>query len=87
METPTDKNQLIIGRIRYLMELRHLSQVAFSKLIGIDPSNVSKYLSGKLPVSDALLNRVVVNLNVSKDWLRDGTGLPFERAITHRKCR
>ena len=66
METPVDNNLLIIGRIRHLMEFQHLSQVAFSKLIGIDPSNVSKYLSGKLPVSDSLLNRIVVNLNVSK---------------------
>ena len=79
METPVDNNLLIIGRIRHLMELQHLSQVAFSKLIGIDPSNVSKYLSGKLPVSDSLLNRIVVNLNVSKEWLRDGEGLPCEK--------
>lgn len=79
METPVDNNLLIIGRIRHLMEVQHLSQVAFSKLIGIDPSNVSKYLSGKLPVSDSLLNRIVVNLNVSKEWLRDGEGLPFEK--------
>lgn len=79
METLNDNNGIIIGRIRHLMQLQHLSQVAFSKLIGIDPSNVSKYLSGKLPVSDSLLNRIVVNLNVSKDWLRDGIGLPFEK--------
>lgn len=79
METLNDNNGIIIGRIRHLMQLQHLSQVAFSKLIGIDPSNVSKYLSGKLLVSDSLLNRIVVNLNVSKDWLRDGMGLPFEK--------
>lgn len=79
METQHD-NSLIVGRIRHIIEQQRLSQAAFSKLIGIDPSNVSKYLSGRLPVSDALLNRIVVNLNVSKEWLRDGTGLPYEKS-------
>ncbi len=72
-------NQELIGRIRHIMQQQRLSQAAFSKLIGIDPSNVSKYLSGRMAVSDALLNRIVVNLHVSKDWLRDGKGLPYEK--------
>ncbi|WP_305149985.1 LexA family transcriptional regulator [uncultured Muribaculum sp.] len=69
----------IIGRIRHLMYLNHLSQAGLAKLIGIDASNVSKYLSGRLPVSDALINRIIVNLNVSKSWLKDGMGLPYEK--------
>lgn len=69
----------IIGRIRHLMYLNHLSQAGLAKLIGIDASNVSKYLSGRLPVSDALINRIIVNLNVSKSWLKDGVGLPYEK--------
>lgn len=79
METQND-NLRIVGRIRHIMEQKHLSQVAFSKLIGIDPSNVSKYLSGKLPVSDSFINRIVVNLAVSKGWLCKGIGLPYEKA-------
>ena len=61
------------------MYLNHLSQAGLAKLIGIDASNVSKYLSGRLPVSDALINRIIVNLNVSKSWLKDGMGLPYEK--------
>lgn len=69
----------IIGRIRHLMGLRHLSQSGLAKLIGIDASNVSKYLSGRLPISDAFINRIVVNMNVSKPWLQEGRGIPFEK--------
>ena len=32
-----------------------------------------------LPVSDALVNRIVVNLGVSKEWLEQGTDLPFAK--------
>lgn len=78
MET-SHSQDAIISRIRHIMQLKHLSQSQLAKTIGIDASNVSKYLSGRLPVSEALLNRIVVNLNVSKDWLRDGKGLPFDK--------
>lgn len=78
METQHN-DSAIIGRLRLLMDNRRLSQAAFAKLIAIDPSNVSKYLSGRMPVSEALINRVVVNLNVSKEWLRDGIGLPYDK--------
>ena len=67
MET-SHSQDAIIGRIRHIMQLQHLSQSQLAKTIGIDASNVSKYLSGRLPVSEALLNRIVVNLNISKDW-------------------
>lgn len=69
----------IIGRIRHLMGIRHLSQSGLAKLIGIDASNVSKYLSGRLPISDAFINRIVVNMNVSKPWIQEGRGIPFEK--------
>ncbi len=36
-------------------------------------------LSGKIPVSDSLINRIVVNLGVSKQWLVHGTDVPFPR--------
>jgi transcriptional regulator with XRE-family HTH domain len=70
----------VLGRIRLLMYQKHLTQAEFAKEIGIDPSNVSKYLSERLPVSDALLNRIVVNFKVSKQWLRDGVGLPYDKS-------
>lgn len=70
----------ILDRIRFLMQRENLSQARFARRLGIDPSNVSKYLSGRLPVSDSLINRIIIDFNVSKDWLRDGRGVPFEKA-------
>lgn len=82
METPLD-NHAILGRIRYLMELNHLTQAQFARRLRIDPSNISKYLSERLPLSDALLNRIIVDFNVSKEWLRDGQGVPYEKRMSH----
>ena len=75
------KNAEIIARIKYLMKEMGLRQVQFAQRIGVDTSNLSKYLNGKLPISQALINRIVVNLGVSKQWLEDGTDLPFAKQI------
>ncbi len=74
----------IINRIKYLMKELNYRQVDFARKIDVDTSNLSKYLNGRLPVSDSLINRLVVNLGVSKQWLEDGTDLPFAKgpAIT-----
>lgn len=69
----------IVERIKYLIRQLNMRQIEFSKKIDVDPSNLSKYLNRRLPISDALLNRIVVNLGVSKTWLKDGTDLPFAK--------
>ncbi len=69
----------IAGRVRYLMKEMRYKQVEFAERIGVDASNLSKYLNGHLPISDALINRIVVNLGVSKEWLSDGTDLPYAK--------
>lgn len=69
----------IINRIKYLMQELNYRQVDFARKIDIDTSNLSKYLNGRLPVSDSLVNKLVVNLGVSKQWLEDGTDLPFAK--------
>jgi len=73
----SQKNAEIIARIKYLMKEMGLRQVQFAERIGVDTSNLSKYLNAHMPLSDSLLNRLVVNLGVSKEWLLDGTDLPF----------
>lgn len=73
----SQKNQEIIARIKYLMKEMGVRQVRFAERIGVDTSNLSKYLNGHMPLSDSFLNRLVVNLGVSKEWLLDGTDLPF----------
>lgn len=69
----------LIGRVRHLMQVRHLSQRQLAKLLRLDPSNLSKVINGKLPFSEGLVNRMVADLGVSKRWLRDGEGLPFDK--------
>ena len=72
-----EKNAEIIDRIKYLMKEMGLKQVQFAERIGVDTSNLSKYLNAHMPLSESFLNRMVVNLGVSKEWLLDGTDLPF----------
>lgn len=76
----SQQNAEIIARIKYLMKELGLRQVQLAERIGVDTSNLSKYLNGHMPLSDALLNRLVVNLGVSKQWLLDGKDLPFAKA-------
>jgi len=73
----TQHNAEVIARIKYLMKEMGMRQVQFAERIGVDTSNLSKYLNAHMPLSDAFLNRMVVNLGVSKEWLLDGTDLPF----------
>ena len=73
----SQKNAEIIARIKYLMKEMGLRQVQLAQRIGVDTSNLSKYLNAHMPLSDSFLNRLVVNLGVSKEWLMDGTDLPF----------
>ncbi len=73
----SQKNAEIIARIKYLMKEMGMRQVQFAQRIGVDTSNLSKYLNAHMPLSDSFLNRLVVNLGVSKEWLIDGTDLPF----------
>lgn len=68
-----------LDRLKYLLSLSRKSQARFAKLINIDPSSMSKILAGKMPLSEPFINRVVVNLGVSKRWLLTGEGVPFEK--------
>lgn len=69
----------VVDRIKYLITLSRNTQASFSSLIGVDPASLSRVLSGKAAPSDGFLNRIVVNLGVSKDWLRDGSDVPFPK--------
>lgn len=73
------RQQSIIERMRYLMQQSRMSQAEFARRISISPSNLSKHLSGRLPVTEGLVNRIVVNMGVSHEWLRDGTDVPFSK--------
>lgn len=71
-------------RLRYLIKLSHLNQAGFAKAVGIDPANLSRILTGKQEAGESFINRVVVNLGVSKEWLVSGNDVPFPRSVSAR---
>lgn len=75
-------SKAVLSRIRHLIEISRMSQAQFARRIGLDPSNMSKHLTGKLPVTDGLINRIVADMGVSKRWLRDGEDIPFPKGGT-----
>lgn len=79
IEVEHDGTDGIVGRLKHIMMLRHLSQRALARLLKLDPSNLSKVMTGKLPFTEGLVNRIVADLGVSKPWLKSGEGLPFEK--------
>lgn len=75
-----DEEASVLDRLRYLLHLSHRTQAQFARLINIDPSSMSKVLAGKMSVTEPFINRIVVNLGVSKDWLVNGSGTPFAKS-------
>lgn len=73
------KKTEIIGRIKYLIREIGMNQGEFAEKIGCDQSNLSKHLNGKLPISESLINKIVINMGVSKAWLTEGTDVPFAK--------
>lgn len=73
-DTFSPNDQQGIARIKLLINNLGLSQSAFAERIGIDASNFSKHLNGKLPLSDNLFNKIVVAVGASKKWLLTGEG-------------
>lgn len=71
----------VVERLRHIMNVRGFSQRKLASLLRLDPSNLSKVLTGKLPVTEGLINRVVADLGVSKNWLRNGQGLPYDKPV------
>lgn len=74
-----EQSASIIDRLRYLITITRMSQAKFARHIGMDPSSMSKILSATIPASDAFINRIVVSLGVSKEWLLKGEGVPFAK--------
>lgn len=76
-----DSSAEIIQRIRDLMAMRGVSQGAFARSIRVNPANMSKHMSGRLPITDGLINRIVADLGVSKSWLLTGVGAPYAKPM------
>ncbi len=72
----------VLTRIRYLIRLTRHTQASFGKQIGVDAATVSRVLSGRMAPSDSFINRIVVNLGVSKQWLTEGNDVPFPKVTS-----
>lgn len=77
--TPSIDPAAVAERIRFLMQQQRLTQAQFAKKLGIDPANMSKHLNGHLPITQGLINRIAVDMGVSKRWLASGDDLPFAK--------
>lgn len=66
-------------RLRYLLKLSRHTQASFARLTDTDPGQLSRILSGKQEPGGSFINRLVINLGVSKDWLLSGHDVPFPR--------
>ncbi len=79
MAIPVEQQGLIIERIRYLIARLGLSQAGFARRLGISAANMSKHLSGRLPITQGLVNRICLDCNVSRKWLLSGDDVPFAK--------
>ena len=70
-------NDELIGRVRELIKMLQITQNEFADRIKTDRSNFSKHVNGKLPINESLINKIVVGLGVSKEWLLTGRGNVF----------
>lgn len=74
---PTQQQQAIQTRIRNLLLLLNLSQAKLAARLGMSPANLSKHLSGRLPITTGLVNRICMDLGISRIWLTTGEDIPF----------
>ncbi|MCM1532797.1 MAG: XRE family transcriptional regulator [Ruminococcus flavefaciens] len=74
-----DKCETVVDRIRYIMSSQHLTQAAMARKLGVDSAYMSKIMTRKIPVSDGFINRMVIDLGVSRKWLKDGNDLPYAK--------
>lgn len=77
---PNDIQHDIRQRIRQLMALQGLTQAKFAERLGISSANMSKHLSGKLPVTPGLVNRICLDYGVARQWLMYGHDMPFAKS-------
>lgn len=66
-------------RIRFIIKKLGITQKEFARRIGIDHTNMSKHINGRLPITEGLMNRIAVALGVSKSWLVEGKDVPFPK--------
>jgi phage repressor protein C with HTH and peptisase S24 domain len=84
MPIPQDEQKEIILRIRHLLTVLGMPQSRFAARLGVNPANMSKHLSGKLPITQGLINRIALDYGVSRTWLTTGQDVPFAKTEADR---
>lgn len=76
-------NASAIERVDALIAHIGISQAAFARRCGVEPSNLNKRLSGEVKFTDNYFAKIAHAFNVNFEWLRNGIGGMFaeEKAI------
>lgn len=76
-------NVSAIERVDTLIAHIGISQAAFARRCGVEPSNLNKRLSGEVKFTDNYFAKIAHAFNVNFEWLRSGIGDMFaeEKAI------
>lgn len=76
-------NTSAIERVDALIAHIGISQAAFARRCGVEPSNLNKRLSGEVKFTDNYFAKIAHAFNVNFEWLRNGIGEMFaeEKAI------
>ena len=61
-------------RLKHLINEEKITITEFARRTGISQPNISAMLSGKRPIGEAIINKIVLSFDISKDWLINGTG-------------
>lgn len=75
-----DKQQEIRERIKQLIALLGVSQSRFAEHLGISAANMSKHLSGRLPITNGLVNRICLDYGIARQWLLKGEDTPYAKS-------
>lgn len=76
-----DNTMQIASRLTYIIDRLPGTPIraTIARRLGIDPSNLSKYINGRQPLSRRMVNKIAMEFGVSRNWLLTGEGLPFEK--------
>lgn len=75
----TPQPETTLDRLRYILKQKNLTQASMARTLAIDPARLSKILSGRLPLTEGFINKVAIDMGLSKQWLVGGDALPFDK--------
>ena len=80
-------NTSAIERVDALIAHIGISQAAFARRCGVEPSNLNKRLSGEVKFTDNYFAKIAHAFNVNFEWLRNGIGEMFTEEKTIGKAQ